>query len=150
MKLLMTVPFAFIILIIFEYILWLLILLSNELQMRSPNTGFTRRLYSVHAACPQRTHGALKDPTALPQHPHNALSNSHSVFMCSVSTALLASIKHAPRRFATFFYAVETLWRCHSGVTGVLYKWWNPLIRSVCHFTNYYQQPKLKKYSIYI
>ena len=72
--------------------------------MPSPNTGFTRRLYSVHVACP-----ALEDPTALPQHPHNALSNTHSVFMCSVSTALLATEKRASRRFATFFNAVETL-----------------------------------------
>ena len=38
--------------------------------------GFTLRLYSVHAARPQRAHGALEDPTALPQRSHSALSNT--------------------------------------------------------------------------
>jgi len=33
----------------------------------TPNAEFTRRLYSVHAARPQRAHGALEDPKALPQ-----------------------------------------------------------------------------------
>jgi len=33
----------------------------------TPNAEFTRRLYSVHVACPQRALGALEDPTALPQ-----------------------------------------------------------------------------------
>jgi len=32
----------------------------------TPNAEFTRRLYSVHVACPQRAHG-LGDPTALQQ-----------------------------------------------------------------------------------
>ena len=32
-----------------------------------PNTEFTRRLYSVHAARSQCAHCALEDPTALPQ-----------------------------------------------------------------------------------
>ena len=37
---------------------------------------FTGRLFSVHAACPQRAHDVLEDPTALPQRPHSALSNT--------------------------------------------------------------------------
>jgi len=48
----------------------------NALQTPCPNTGFTRRLYSVQAARPQRAHGALEDPIALPQRPHSALSNT--------------------------------------------------------------------------
>ena len=40
---------------------------QNALQTPSPNANFARRLYSVHAASPQRAHGALEDPTALPQ-----------------------------------------------------------------------------------
>jgi len=49
---------------------------QNALQTPSPNTGFTMRLYRVHAARPQRAHGALEDTTALPQHPHSALYNT--------------------------------------------------------------------------
>jgi len=37
---------------------------------------FTRRLYSVHAARSQRAHGALENPTALPQRSHSVLSNT--------------------------------------------------------------------------
>ena len=37
------------------------------LQTPTPNAEFTRRLYRVHWARPQRAHGALEDPTALPQ-----------------------------------------------------------------------------------
>jgi len=40
---------------------------QNTLPTPTPNTEFTRRLHSVHAARQQRTHGALEDPTALPQ-----------------------------------------------------------------------------------
>ena len=35
---------------------------ENTLQTPRPNTGFTRCLYSVHVARPQRAHGALEDP----------------------------------------------------------------------------------------
>jgi len=75
----MAVPFAFIIIIIFEYISWLLVLLQNALQTPSPNMGFTGRLYSVHTARPQRANGALEDTTALPQRPHSALSYTLTV-----------------------------------------------------------------------
>ena len=73
------------------------------------------RLYCVHAARPQRAHDALEDPTALPQRPHSALSNTpckrqaacmfkinaaawRSMRKHSVFTALLATAKRAPRR----------------------------------------------------
>ena len=49
---------------------------QNALQTPTQNAGFTRRLYSVHAASPQRPHDALEDPTALPQRSHSALSNT--------------------------------------------------------------------------
>jgi len=58
-------PFAFIIITtsfcdhLFYY--------KNTLPTPTPNAEFTRRLYSVHAARPQRANGALEDPTALPQ-----------------------------------------------------------------------------------
>ena len=38
------------------------------IKMPTPNAGFTRRLYSVHAARSQRAHGALEDPTAFLTH----------------------------------------------------------------------------------
>jgi len=40
---------------------------QNALQTPTPNAEFTRRLYSAHTARSQRAHGALEDPTALPQ-----------------------------------------------------------------------------------
>jgi len=39
---------------------------QNVLQTPALNADFTRRLYSVHAARPQRAHGALEDTTVLP------------------------------------------------------------------------------------
>jgi len=103
---------------------------QNALQTLSPNTGLTRRFYSVHASCPQGTHGALEDPTALPQRPHSTLSNTLckrqavafvlSMFkinatawrprqLHSISTALLAIAQRAPLRSATLFNTVEML-----------------------------------------
>jgi len=40
---------------------------QNASQTPTRNAEFKRRLYSVHAARSQRAHGALEDPTALPQ-----------------------------------------------------------------------------------
>jgi len=37
------------------------------LQTPTPNAEFTQPLYSMHAARSQRAHGALENPTALPQ-----------------------------------------------------------------------------------
>jgi len=125
----MTVPFAFI-----------LILYSNTfliLQTPSPNTGFTRRFYSVHTARPQRALCAIEDPIALPQRFHIALSytlckRQAAAFVLSMlknppphdvlggCTASLQRVHSALRRSATFLKAVETLWgRRRSGVTGL-------------------------------
>ena len=46
------------------------------MQTPSSNTGFTRHHYSVYTARPQRAYGALKNPTALPQRLHSAVSNT--------------------------------------------------------------------------
>jgi len=46
---------------------------QNALQTSTPNAGFTRSLYSEHAARPQRAHGVVEDPTALPQRCHSVL-----------------------------------------------------------------------------
>jgi len=59
-------PFAFIV-INTLYILIHYLFYQYALQTPTPNAEFTRRLYSVHAARSQRAHGALEDPTALPQ-----------------------------------------------------------------------------------
>jgi len=45
---------------------------QNALQTPTKKTGFTRPLHSVHAARPQRAHGAVEDP----QRPQSALSNT--------------------------------------------------------------------------
>ena len=97
---------------------------QNALQTPSPCTGFTRRLYSVHTARPQRAHGVLKDLTSLPQRLHSALSNTlckrqaaafvlsmfkinaaawSSMRLHSVFTALLATTQHASRRSAVLW-----------------------------------------------
>jgi len=39
---------------------------KNALQTPTPNAAFTQRLYSVHAARPQRADGALEDPHSVP------------------------------------------------------------------------------------
>jgi len=55
-----------------------------------PNKGFSRRLYSMHAARPQPANGTLEDPTALPQLPLSAMSirlckRQAAVFVLSMS-----------------------------------------------------------------
>jgi len=47
-----------------------------KMQTQSQNTGFTRRLYSVHGARPQSAHGALEEPTSLPQCHHSLQFNT--------------------------------------------------------------------------
>jgi len=49
---------------------------QNALQTPTQHADFTRRLYSVHAARPQRAHDALEDPTSFPQRSHSALSDT--------------------------------------------------------------------------
>jgi len=46
------------------------------MQTQSQNTGFTRRLYSVHGARPQSAHGAQEEPTSLPQCHHSLQFNT--------------------------------------------------------------------------
>jgi len=41
--------------------------------MPAPNTGFTRRFNSVHAARPHRAHCALQEPIELSQRSHSAV-----------------------------------------------------------------------------
>ena len=115
---------------------------QNALQTPSLNTGFKRRLYSMHAAHPLRTHGALEDPTALPQRLHSALSNMewkrqaatfvlsmfkinatawrfwrlHSVFTSFPQRCWLLHSAHLGD-LQLFEIAVETLWGRRSGVT---------------------------------
>ena len=93
------------------------------MQTPTPNAEFTRRLYNVNAARPQRAHGALDDPTALQQLCHSVLSNTlrkrqaaafvlsllkintaawRSRRLHSVSTALMAFSQRVPRRSAFF------------------------------------------------
>ena len=63
-------PFAVIIintLYISIHFMIIFFIIKMHLQTLTPNAEFTRRLYSVHAARSQRAHGALGDPTALPQ-----------------------------------------------------------------------------------
>ena len=42
-------------------------IIKMQCKRPTPNAEFTRRLYNVHTARSQRAHGALEDPTALPQ-----------------------------------------------------------------------------------
>jgi len=72
------------------------------LQTPSPNTGFTQRLYSVHAARQQLAHGALEDPTALPQRFHSALSNTPCKHQAAafIFSMLYAIAQRATRRSA--------------------------------------------------
>jgi len=111
-------PFAFIIkyFIYFNTFYDYLIYYHNALQTPTPNTGFTRRLYSVHAARQQRAHGALEDPTALPQRLSNKLWKREAAALNkkinaavrrsrrlhSVCTALLVFAQRAPLRSAIF------------------------------------------------
>ena len=67
-------------------------------------------LHVVFTACTRRAHGALEDPTALPQRCHSALFNTlktnasawRSMRLQSAHTALLATAQRAPRRSAFF------------------------------------------------
>jgi len=78
----------------------------------------------VHTARPKSVHGALEDPTVLPQSPLIELSNTlckrqAAAFILSMfkthgmphgdCTALLATAQRAPRRSATSLNAVKTL-----------------------------------------
>ena len=103
----MTVPFAIIRIIYLNTFYDDLYYYKNALQAPSPNTGFTRRFYSTALEkTPQRCNNV---PTArcLTRCVNAAAWRSRRLH--SVSTALLATAQRAPRRFATFLNAVETL-----------------------------------------
>jgi len=96
------------------------------------------KVYGVHAARPQRAHGALEDPTTLPQRCHSVLSNSlckrqaaafvlsmfkisaaawRSRRLHSVSTALLAFARRSAIYFKRCENAVRTPLWCDRGLT---------------------------------
>jgi len=104
-----------------------------------------QNLHGVFTSFTRRAHNALEDPTALPQRAvkHATCKRQAAAFVLSmlkinatawrsrrlhiafpqrfhsVSTALLAFARRAPRRSAIFLNAVGTLKGRHSGVTGV-------------------------------
>jgi len=84
----------------------------NVLQTPPPNTGFTQRFHSVHAASPQCTHGALENPTFAALsfiHVQNNCRRMAFKAMHSAYTALLATAQCTPLRSAIFYYTVEKL-----------------------------------------
>jgi len=116
-----------------------LFLIKIQLQTHTRNAEITRRLYSVHAARPQRAHHA---PTAL----FKTLQRCHSVLKHAVETPSRGvCFEHAQNKrrrmafvaiaqrfysvagvctartsaFCIFLNAVGTLSGRHSGVTGV-------------------------------
>ena len=50
------------------------IVIKYEYLLQSPDTIFTKRPHTMHAARPGRAYSSLKDPRALPQRPHCELS----------------------------------------------------------------------------
>jgi len=97
---------------------------QNALQTLSPNTGTTRRLYRVQAARPQRAHVALEDPTALPQHPNSALSNTlckrqAAAFVLSMFKTNAAAWR-TMRLHSVFTEFPQRCWELHSAHHGDL------------------------------
>jgi len=90
----------------------------------TPNAEFTRRLYSVHTARSQRAHGALEDPTALPQRCHSVLSNT--LWKRQAAAFVLSMLKvNAATWRSRRLHSVSTAfpqrcWRLHSAHLGVL------------------------------
>jgi len=98
----MTLPFAFIIIKTSH---------ENALQTPTLNTRITQRLYSVYAARLKRARGAIEDPTALQQRPHNAPYNT----LCKrQAAAFILSMQH--------MHTVPTqlCWQLHSAHLGDL------------------------------
>ena len=92
---------------------------QNALQTLS--TGFTRCLYSMHAARPQHTHSALEDPTALPQRPHSALSNTLCKRQAVAFVLSIIKIAWCSGRLHSIFTAFpQRCWRLHSAHLGFL------------------------------
>jgi len=93
-----------------------------------PNKGFSRRLYSMHAAHPQPANGALEDPTALPQRPLSAMSNTlckrqAAAFVLSMSKMNAAAWRW--RRLRSVFTAFpQRWWHMHSTHLSNLQLFW--------------------------
>jgi len=97
---------------------------QNALQTPTANAEFTRRLYSVHAARSQRAHGALEDPTALPQRCHSVLSNTlwkrqAVAFVLSMPEVNAAAWRSRRLHSVSTAFA-QRCWRLHSAHLGVL------------------------------
>jgi len=99
----MTVPFAFIIINIFNTFKYYLYYYQNALQTPPQNTEITQRLHSVHAARPQRAHGAVEE------RPHSTLSNT----LCKRQAA--ACFCTSSQRSKAFPWRC---WRFHSAHLG--------------------------------
>ena len=103
------------------------------LQTPTPNAEFTRRLYTVHAARSQRAHGALEDPTALPQRCQGVLSNT---LWKRQATAFVLSIQNKRHRMA--FYAIA---QCINSVCTALLAFACSAHLGVLHFLNAVRTP---------
>jgi len=99
---------------------------QNALQ--KANTGFKRRLCNVHAARQQRAHGVLKDPTALPQRPHSALSNTlckrQAVAFVLNMFKINAAAWRSRRLYSVFTACPQRCWRLPSAHLGDLQLIW--------------------------
>jgi len=65
----------------------------------------------MHRARPQRIQGALEDPTALPQRPHSALSNT--LCKCQAAAFVLSMLKIMVfmRLYSVFKVFPQRCWR---------------------------------------
>jgi len=92
----------------------------NALQSASPNPGFTRRLYSVHATRPQRAYGALEDPTALPPRPYSALCKRQAAVFVLSMFKINAAAWRSMRLDSVFTACPQRCWRLQSAHIGDL------------------------------
>jgi len=90
----------------------------------SPSAEFTWRLYTVHTARSQRAHGALEDPTVLPQRCHSVLSNTPWKRQAAAFVLRALKVNATAWRFmrlqtVTTAFA-QHCWRLHTAHLGVL------------------------------
>jgi len=84
----------------------------------APNKEFTKRLHSAHEARQQRAHGALEDPTTLPQRSHSALLSRGLIF---------GHVQNNRRRWRSRRWhsahtaSTQRCWRLHSAHLGDLH-----------------------------
>jgi len=99
-------------------------IIKTHCKRPTPNAEFTRRLYSVHTARSQRAHGALEDPTALPQLCYSVLSNT--LWKRQVAAFVLSMLKvnaaawRSRRMHSVSTAFAQRCWRLHSAHRGVL------------------------------